>query len=310
MRRTPVRMVLVALLLAGGSAASAPRVLYEKQSPYSFIRVTEDGEGRRSLRFDRSGALQSQVRPGEPLRLEIGYTQVAMAGLTFVPAPKRLLVVGMGGGAMPMFLRAVLPNAYIDTVDIDPDVVDVAKRFFGFQEDARMHAHVADGRRFIEEKRPAYDIIFLDAFGPLSIPEHMGTREFLLAVRARLAPGGVVVSNVWQEPNPLYPSMVRTYKDAFPRLLTFDVPQGSNRILVGLTRPRAPSLAVLEARAERLERQRHVPFDLSALVRFGYEDPAGWPAIGEVLRDRPTHAWQDPGAGLLPRKGASPAAPL
>jgi spermidine synthase len=195
-------------------------------------------------------------------------------------------VVGMGGGSMPMFLRAVLPDAHIDVVDIDPDVVDVAKRFFGFREDGRMRAYATDGRRFIEAKRPAYDVIFLDAYGPNSIPEHLGTLEFLEAVRARLAPGGVVVGNLWEEPNPLYPAMVRTYQAAFTRLLTFDVPDCSNRIFVGLTRAQAPTRAVLEARSEKLERAQGLPFDLSALVARGYDDPARWAPQGQVLRDK------------------------
>ena len=203
MRRTPLRLALATLLLAGSHAFGAPRVLYETHSDYNEIRVTEDAGGRRALRFER-GALQSLIRPGEPLRLELPYTQLAMAGLAFVPRPQRLLVVGMGGGAMPMFLRAVLPRAHIDVVDIDPEVVAVARRFFGFREDARMKAHVADGRRFIEAAGPAYDVIFLDAFGPSSIPEHLATREFLAAVRARLTPKGVVVSNVWQQPSPVF----------------------------------------------------------------------------------------------------------
>src|SRR5688572_5097796 len=71
--------------------------------------VTEDADGLRALRFGQGGARQSLVRPGDPRQLELPYTRMSMVGLAFVPQPRRILVVGLGGGAVPMFLRAVVP---------------------------------------------------------------------------------------------------------------------------------------------------------------------------------------------------------
>lgn len=62
MRRLGPRCVLALLACA---AASLRTVLYEKQSPYTFISVTEDGEGRRNFQFDSTGALQSVVRDAD-----------------------------------------------------------------------------------------------------------------------------------------------------------------------------------------------------------------------------------------------------
>lgn len=286
MRRFTHRLALVGLVLLACSASSPRSVLYEKQSPYTFISVTQDGEGRRYLQFDRTGALQSVVWPGQPLKLELPYTRVSMVGLAFVPEPKRILVVGLGGGAMPMFLRAVVPSAHIDVVDIDPDVVAVAKEYFGFREDERLRAHVADGRGFVEAAGPPYDLIFLDAYGPDSIPEHLATVEFLAAVRARLAPRGAVVGNVWEfPPNTRFDSMVRTWHEAFQQLYTFDVRGSANHILVGLPYGGTQERKALESRAEKLERARAIPFDLSALVAEGYEDATPRKPRGRVLKD-------------------------
>lgn len=286
MRRLTSRLVLAALALLACSASSPRSVLYEKQSPYTFISVTEDGEGKRYLQFDRTGSLQSVVRPGKPLQLELAYTRVSMVGLAFVPEPQRILVVGLGGGAMPMFLRAVLPEAHVDAVDIDPDVVEVARRYFGFKEDARLRAHVGDGRGFVEAKGAAYDLIFLDAYGPDSIPEHLATLEFLGAVRARLSERGAVVGNVWEyPPNPRFDSMVRTWQAGFKQLYTFDVRGSGNRILVGVPYAEKQAKAALEARAEKLERAKDVPFDLSALVAQGYEDATEKKPRGQLLKD-------------------------
>ncbi len=191
----------VALVALVALARADQTVLYEKTSAYSTIVVTEEGNGLRVLRFGKGGVRQSVVKLGDPDHLALPYVQVALAGLALSEEPRRFLIVGLGGGTLPMFLRKHYPNATIDAVDIDPEVVDVAKKFFGFREDGLMKAHVSDGRQFIEKSRRPYDVIILDAFGSNSIPAHLTTQEFLRAVRRTVTPGGVVVCNLWGQFN-------------------------------------------------------------------------------------------------------------
>ncbi|WP_240359330.1 spermidine synthase [Pyxidicoccus trucidator] len=231
-------------------------------SPSGLLVVTQDDEGRRFLQFGWLGASQSVVWPGFPLRLESDYTRAMVAALAFVEEPRRILVVGVGGGAIPMFLRAVLPQAHIDAVDIHPEVLEVARRYFGFREDAALHSHVADARRFLETPGLPYDAILLDAFDPRGIPPVLATREFLLATRARLAPGGVVVGNVLRHPSRRNSSMAPTWKESFAQLHAFTVEESFNQVLVGLPDTGKRSRAELNTRAERLSREWGVPFNL------------------------------------------------
>lgn len=262
------------------------------------VIVTEDEQGRRSLRFGDGGARQSVVWPGEPLRLELPYTRMSMVALAFVPRPENILAIGLGGGAIPMFLRAVLPDTHIDVVELDAAVVDAAKEYCGFQEDALLRAHVADGRAFIEADGPPYDLILLDAYGADQIPGHLATREFLGAVRARLTRGGAVVSNVWESAaNPHYDAMVRTYQVSFHGLSVFEVPTTTNRILVGLEGPLRLTREALVERARRVERERKLPFRLSTLVAQRYRPLTRRLGRGRVLTD----AELGPG-GLIPEE--------
>ena len=148
-------LAAVALLACTVAACAAETVLYEKPSAYNNIIVTEDADGMRVLRFERGGARQSITKPGEPEYLGFAYTKVAFVGLALADEPRRIMVVGIGGGTMPMFLRKYYPNATIDAVDIDPDVVHVAKEYFGFREDDKLKAHVGDGRAFVENAKRA-----------------------------------------------------------------------------------------------------------------------------------------------------------
>src|SRR6266540_5311538 len=186
-RRPYLRAGLFAVVALCALACAAQTVIYEKPSRYNTIIVTEDHNGLRTLLFERGGTRQSVVKPGDPDHLELPYARVALAGLALCEEPRRILVVGLGGGTLPMFLRTHYPAATIDVAEIDPDVVDVAKKFFGFVEDERMRAHVGDGRQFIERAPQAdYDIIFLDAFGARDVPKHLTTREFLQITRRAL----------------------------------------------------------------------------------------------------------------------------
>lgn len=278
---------LIALVALVALARAGETVLYEKTSTYNTIVVTEHHNGLRILRFDRGGARQSVVKLGNPDYLALPYAQVALVGLALSAKSRRFLVIGLGGGTLPMFLRKYYPSATIDAVDIDPDVVYVARRFFGFREDARTQAHVGDGRQFIEKSRQPYDVIFLDAFGADSVPAHLTTREFLQAVRRALTPDGTVVGNLWgRGSNPLYDSMVRTYQEVFDELFVLDVRDAGNKILLALPRKQPLSRDDLVELARKVSVEKGFTFDLADPVRYGFQNA---PAITQhlrVLRDR------------------------
>jgi spermidine synthase len=290
------RLRLIALLVAGtalliiGYAASErrARVLFDAPSPYGRVRVVEQPSGLRQLRTGEAGVLQTALHPDRPLHLESAYTRVGVIGLALVGDRARILFVGLGGGAMPTFARHVLPNARIDVAEIDPLIVDVAQRFFCFRPDERMGVHTGDGRAFLESvPAGAYDLIVLDAFSAAEVPFALTTYEFLMTVQSRLAPGGVVVSNLWSAA-PGYRSMVATYDTVFADVTLLRVPWRQQRILVaGGTAP-MHDRASLSRAAAALQAREQFEFDLVELVQRGYD---GAPAVAApVLHDAaPVH---------------------
>jgi spermidine synthase len=290
-RQSSVEARRRALLVAGLVAAAAlaapasayESVLYEKKSEYSTVVVTDEGDGLRALRFGRNGVRQSLVKPGDPEFLGLPYTRVALTGMALCEEPRRILVLGLGGGTLPAFLRRHYPDAEIDAVDIDPEVAFVAREYFGFREDARMRIHVADGRKFIESVRQPYDAIFLDAFGSDAVPAHLTTQEFLRAVRRAVSPGGVVIGNIWDRAyNRLYDSMVRTYREVFDELFVVAVADSGNRILLALPRRQPLTRDEMTRFVRNSQAAKRFRFDMGELVQSGL-----LPAEegGSVLRD-------------------------
>ncbi len=215
--RTAAIALSMIFLLAACDDSDA-RVLHSEKSLYRNIFVTQD-DGLRCLTFSRSLGQDRQTCTDidDPNRLVFPYTRMMLGVLAMKPDPWRILIIGLGGGTLPMALRDILPEANIDVVEIDPAVVKVAREFFAYEEDVKLQTHTSDGRVFVKKallNNMTYDLIMLDAFEGEYIPEHLLTFEFLQEVKDLLAPDGVVAANTFSSSG-LYSHESATYKAAF-----------------------------------------------------------------------------------------------
>ena len=283
------RRLLVVLVVLGGvveSARGQGRVIYEGKSEFNDkIIVREDAKGIRSMLFAEKAPAQTVIDTRDPERLVGAYSRVIMVSLGVVERPRRMLIVGLGGGAMPMFLRRNCPEAEIDVVEIDPAVVEAAKTYFGFKEDEKMRVHVGDGRKYIETAEKKYDIIYLDAYGPDSMPRTLSTKEFMEAVKGKLSEGGMVAANVYASGSgKLYASMVRTYEAVFGELHIIRVPVSESRIHLAFAGKSGLSKELLMEKAAAVEGRLRPKLALRFLVESGYVE-ASRVKGGEVLVD-------------------------
>ncbi len=235
------KVALALAMTAGASSAAAGQgeqfvltdTVYQQKSLYRNILVRE-GEGYRCMQFGRFQARQTCIQIGQPHRLVLNYTRGLFTALYLAPQPpRRVLILGLGGGVMPMALRAVDANMHIDTVELDPAVLAVARSHFGYREDARLRSHVDDARVFVRKQRRAaavYDLVLIDAFDRDYIPEHLLTREFLHEVQSLLAPQGVLAANTFAA-GTLAQHEAATYQAVFGQLYNVDM-QGGNRIML------------------------------------------------------------------------------
>lgn len=252
-------------------AMTAEDVLYEGQTMSGLTQVTQNANGLRILRFGQNGPRQSVVKIGDLDYLGLPYAKAAMIGLAFTDQVERILVIGLGGGNIPMFLRKHYPNTHIDVVDVDPQIIALAKRYFNFSEDPFLHTYSQDGRKFISQVKNPYDLIFLDAFTEVGIPKHLATKEFLLDLKRALKFSGVIIANVWGTPavNPLYKSMLRTYQEVFHEVYRLSVPEAGNKVIVALPVLTVRPLNNILERARQITIQKQLPFNLSEILKPG-----------------------------------------
>ncbi len=257
-----VATLTIALLFAVRADST---VVFEGEGDFGAVRVIERGDGLRELYAGEGRARQSAIYPSQPRRLELAYSRTAMIGPALVEPGAQVLFVGLGGGAMPTFVRRVMPEARLQVVEIDPLIVNVAAEWFDFRPDSAMVVHIADGRAFIEGSPPgSWDLIVLDAFSDTDIPHALTTRTFLESVRLGLGPDGIVVSNLHTSA-PEYESMVATYVEAFSTVLLVPVPGRRQEVLIATERSGLDRASVTAA--ARAWTARFDPgFDLGALM--------------------------------------------
>lgn len=218
-------LLICTLLTVPGFTASPPlRLIFEKDSVYHRIRIYEDATYR-YLRFDRS--IQGGMVLRNPLISVLRYPDYIHLAWLFTPEIRRMLVVGLGAGSIPKRFVRDYPLVVIDSVELDPVVVEIAKQYFEVSEDRRHRITVLDGRQFIRRTESTYDLIVMDAYFAEGIPFHLVTREFLRQVKAHLTPGGIVVANivgaVGGTNSKLFRAIYKTYATEFPGLYPFPV---------------------------------------------------------------------------------------
>jgi len=153
------------------------------------------------------------------------YTYYFHLGFLFNPEIKDVLFIGGGGFSAPKKFLKDYEDIYIDIVEIDPKVVEVAKEYFYVEENERLNIIIGDGRQFLLKNNKKYDLIVLDAYSNSYVPFHLMTLEFFNLINDRLKDNGVVMSNlitsISGELSNLYRAEYKTISNIFPNVYVF-----------------------------------------------------------------------------------------
>lgn len=190
-----------ALLMGGAGSDRGNRVLHRDRSFFGSHKVEVTDGGRRFLihgRILHGAQEESEARRRIPLTY---YHRNGPCGKLFenfalrIPGG-RVGAVGLGTGTLAAY---GLPGQRWTFFEIDPAMERTARRWFTYLADspAEVDVRIGDGRRGLEACAPGeFGLLLLDAFSSDAVPTHLLTREALLLVMSRLAPGGVAAFHV------------------------------------------------------------------------------------------------------------------
>lgn len=184
----------------------------------------------RTLHFDER-FIQSAMRISDPVDLLLSYTRAMMGFLLFNPAPRHIIMIGLGGGSLAKYCFRNLPEARITVLELDRDVIALRDQFMIPNDDARFRVIHADALVYLAGTREKADIILHDGFDADGLAPSLGTDAFYRSCIAALEPEGILVSNLWGDAGDFACAMRRLYA-VFGSKLWWSGARGSfNRIV-------------------------------------------------------------------------------
>lgn len=203
-------------------------VLYEKDGVYEKIKISDGQLNSRPARFlilDRSSSSAMYLNSDE---MAYEYTKYYQLYKLFRSEPKNAFIVGGGAYSIPKSLLNDSPNIQVDVTEIEPELFNLAKKYFNLKDNSRLTNHIKDGRRFLKRNHKKYDFIVSDVYYSFfSIPGHFTTSEFFSLAKDSLLEDGVFIGNFAGTIDKKYPSLIlseiKTFKDIFPNSYFFAV---------------------------------------------------------------------------------------
>jgi len=256
-------LALVVVGIASRCTGAPAGLVHEVTSPYHHIQVI-DRDGVRLLSFD--GTLETRMSLRNPLAGHFEYIESFHLPWLWNDGMTNVLMLGLGGGSVQRTYQHYYPRLNIETAEIDPAVVRIARDYFGFKESPTQRVHVADGRLFLRRTRSVYDAIIVDAYVRnrygSAIPYQLATREFFELARQHLTTNGVIAYNVigtmqgWKAD--ILGSVYRTLSDVFPQVYLFPARDTMNVVVVATKSSRRMDVNSLRQRAQALVQNRTV----------------------------------------------------
>jgi len=223
------------------------------------ITLSEEG-GVRYLHFG-SEWVQGAMRIGRPWQIELEYQQQMMAPLLFLPAPARVMQLGLGAAALARFCWRHLPQAEIAVVEISDDVVAAARRWFALpHDDARLTVLIDDARNVVAHPRlrRSVDWLQVDLYDRAARGPVLDDEPFYIACRRLLRAPGMAVFNLFGRG--FEASFARIAAAFDDRALVLPEADAGNRIVLAFSGPAlaAPWPALYE-RARDIEGRLGLP---------------------------------------------------
>ncbi len=180
------------------------KAIFSKDSQYSYIEVRELQRGAKNERIlYMDGLIHNRYDPEDPDDLIYDYEKIFSAFTDHVVngilKDEQFTTLTLGGGAciFPAYLERHYPSSINEIVEIDPEVIDVAYRYFDFPEDTDIETINTDARSYVNfiRNKKKYDFVFLDCFDAFSVPYHLTTKEFTQMISGILNTPGYFIIN-------------------------------------------------------------------------------------------------------------------
>jgi len=223
---------------------------------YDFSKIAVEVSERDNIRSMHIGSktVQSSMSLKNHNRLVLNYTKVIVLCLIFNPAPSKVLFLGLGGGSLQKFFFQYCEKTFLRTLEINPQVIQVARSFFYLPDSERSEIISDDGVDYLSNKKGTYDIIISDAFDDEGLPDAFREEQYYELCHSRLTKKGIFIINLWGS-DPKSKTYIKKIKKIFNNQVLFAAADNPGNLIVFAFRAPPKELRVdqLKERVKYLE---------------------------------------------------------
>jgi len=201
---------------------SKDKILYRSENEISGKIEVREKEGIRRLFVD--GILQSVSSEADNFAKRYWTGMVDLAKEAEIK-PKRVLLLGLGAGSVIGVLKQYYDKMLNDAVEIDPEIIKVAKDFFNLPNDGGLSVICADAYDVVstpsdyELRFTGYDLIIVDTYCGGNFPKKLKSDDFIINLKKLKNSKGAIIFNRFYEPN--FVIEIRRFKKKLRRYFKF-----------------------------------------------------------------------------------------
>ena len=192
-----------------------PRLLFNQQSEEGDIRVWHQYD-RRWLEFN-DGLIQSEIILNRPEILPLVLNRAMLAGMIFVELPKRVLLAGVGGGAIARYFLGCFPDVKGEAIEVSEIISQLAQDFFEFPTTKNWQLIVEDIADYVQHCQYRYDLIVIDIAVEQQTPEWVLDQQFLQQCRTLLTENGHIALNLLVDDSDDFQQALAIIRDVFDK---------------------------------------------------------------------------------------------
>ena len=210
------------------------KIIFKAKSKYSNIYVTQEGNCL-FLNFNTGLAqVQSGIDLSRPYFHVFDYSLLAMHSFLFLSNPKKILLIGLGGGIIYKHIERYFGDSKIDIIELDEEVVNIARNFFWFKKRDSTMIHIGDASNIVKDIKEKYDMVIIDAFDSHYIPKKLMEPEFIKDIKNITHENSLVTWNM-SVIHPSYNSHLVKISEVFKNIYVLNGPRNYRATMAYIT---------------------------------------------------------------------------
>ena len=175
------------------------KVLFELESDFHTIQVIENEIGRflHYAETYQAGFINTDFYKGN-----LPYINYFLIPSLMNEKIENILLIGLGSGRIITQFEKVCENLKtIDVVDLEENIVDIAKNYFDFKPSEKFNFILQDGLTYLRNNKKKYDLIVVDVANNDGIDLRFLSKEYFTSIKKSLKKNGIFVSNMCASPD-------------------------------------------------------------------------------------------------------------